>query len=108
MIKPFGSRSRFCYNGRVFTKEIMMFEKIDKRGAGTLVSDDHFEVEITPKIYDDGYTLTKRVLDDPLKIIEIRDIRLPLSEKEILKEAKKLLKTEYESFSWQGWRLPTV
>ena len=33
-----------------------MFEKIDKRGASILVSDDHFEVEVTPKIYDDGYT----------------------------------------------------
>ena len=108
MTKPFGSSFYFCYNGQVFTKEIIMFEKIDKHGASILVSDDHFAVEVTPKIYDDGYTLTKRVLDYPLEIIEIRDIRLPLSEKEILKEAKKLLKTEYESFSWQGWRLPTA
>lgn len=85
-----------------------MFEKIDKRGASILVSDDYFEVEVTPKIYDNGYTLTKRVIDDPLEIVEIRDIRLPLSEKEILKEAKKLLKTEYESFLRQEWRLPTA
>lgn len=85
-----------------------MFEKIDKRGASILVSDSYFEVEVTPKIYDNGYTLTKRVIDDPLEIVEIRDIRLPLSEKEILKEAKKLLKTEYESFPRQEWRLPTA
>jgi hypothetical protein len=74
-----------------------MFETVKKEGHDTLVSNGSFEVRIIPKIYDGGYTLTKTVADSPLDIIEIRDIRLPLSEKEILREAKSLLHQQYES-----------
>ena len=74
-----------------------MFESITHDGHDTIVSNENFEVRIIPKIYDDGYTLTKVVKDNPLEIVEIRDIRLPLSKTEILKEAKKLLKQIYES-----------
>ncbi|MGL4283737.1 hypothetical protein [Eubacterium aggregans] len=74
-----------------------MFETLSKNGNDTIISNGTFEVRIIPKIYDDGYTLTKVVKYKPLEIVEVRDIRLPLSESEILKEAKKLLKQIYES-----------
>ncbi|MDD4690669.1 MULTISPECIES: hypothetical protein [Eubacterium] len=74
-----------------------MFETLSQNGNDTIISNGTFEVRIIPKIYDDGYTLTKVVKDKPLEIVEVRDIRLPLSESEILKEAKKLLKQIYES-----------
>ncbi len=74
-----------------------MFETVRKDGHETIVSGGSFEVRIVPKIYDGGYTLTKVIKDHPLEILEIRDIRLPLSEKEIIKEAKDLLKRVYES-----------
>ncbi|MGL4606378.1 MAG: hypothetical protein ACRCU3_02845 [Eubacteriaceae bacterium] len=76
-----------------------MFEKIIIDGLNTLVSLGNFEVKIVPKIYG-GYTLTKTVKDDPFKIIEIRDIRVPISEKEVVKEAKELLKRKYESIDF--------
>lgn len=65
-------------------------------------------MKITPKIYDGGYTLTKTVENDPLEIVEIRDIRLPLSENEILKEAKALLKQCYDSVDFSHYNIQTV
>ncbi len=66
-----------------------MFEKIVIDGLNTLISVGNFEVKIVPKIYG-GYTLTKCIKNSPFKIIEIREIRLPISEKEVIKEAKEL------------------
>lgn len=79
-----------------------MFEKITKEGLKTIVSLGNLQVKITPKIYG-GYTLTKAVKDDPFKIIEIREIKLPISEKEVLKEAKTLLKQNYESIDFNSY-----
>lgn len=67
-----------------------------KHGDSTTIANDEYEVEITPKIYDNGYTLTKRPVGDPLTIIEIRDIRLPLSEKALFAQAKALLGAVYD------------
>jgi len=75
-----------------------MFEKIVDHGIHKIISNALYEVKITPKIYS-GYTLTKSLKNNPLEIIEVRDIRLPLSEKEILKEARSLLKQMYTSVS---------
>ncbi|MDD2414902.1 MAG: hypothetical protein PHI94_07015 [Eubacteriaceae bacterium] len=85
-----------------------MFKNITKDGSDTLISDGKFQVRITPKIYGGGFTLTKIVEDQPLEIIEIRDIRLPLSEKEILKEAKTLLKQCYDSVDVSHYNIQTV
>lgn len=79
-----------------------MFEKITVDGHNTLISFGNFEVKIVPKIYG-GFTLTKSIKDNPFKIIEIREIRLPLSEKEVLKEAKDLLKRKYESIDFSNY-----
>ncbi len=76
-----------------------MFEKIRTDGLKTILSFGNLQVKIVPKIYG-GYTLTKSIKDDPFKIIEIRDIKLPISEKEVLKEAKAFLKQKYESFDF--------
>lgn len=62
----------------------------------TIITNEQYEVEITPKIYDNGFTLTKRPINDPLTIIEIRDIRLPLSENALLSQAKALLNAVYD------------
>lgn len=67
-----------------------------KHGDNTLIANDKYEVEITPKVYDNGYTLIKRPIDDPLTIIEIRDIRLPLSEKALFSQARSLLDAVYD------------
>ena len=81
---------------------VTMFEKLTSDGHNTLVSFGNFEVKIVPKIYG-GYTLTKSVRDEPFKIIEIREIRLPISEKEVIKEAKELLKRNYESIDFNNY-----
>jgi hypothetical protein len=79
-----------------------MFEKITPDGHNIFVSFGNFEVKIVPKIYG-GYTLTKSVRNEPFKIIEIREIRLPISEKEVIKEAKELLKRSYESIDFNKY-----
>lgn len=79
-----------------------MFEKIIIDGLNTLVSLGNIEVKIVPKIYG-GYTLTKSIKDNPFKIIEIREIRVPISEKEAIKEAKELLKRKYESIDFSHY-----
>ena len=79
-----------------------MFEKITVDGHNTLISFGNFEVKIVPKIYG-GFTLTKSIKDNPFKIIEIREIRLPLSEKEVIKEVKELLKRKYESIDFNSY-----
>lgn len=85
-----------------------MFETIKKDGEATIISDDRFQVKITPKIYDDGYKLTKTIADNPLEIIEIREIRLPLSEKEVIREAKKLLRQSYDSVDLTHYNIQTI
>ncbi len=84
-----------------------MFENITKDGESTILSNGSFEVKITPKIYG-GYILTKTIKDSPLDILEIRDIRLPLSEKEILKEARTLLKLSYDSADYTHYNIQTI
>ena len=79
-----------------------MFEKITTDGLKTIISFGNLQVKIVPKTYG-GYTLTKSIKDDPFKIIEIRDIKLPISEKEVLKEAKEFLKQKYESFDFNSY-----
>lgn len=79
-----------------------MFEKTNKEGLKTIISFGNLQVKIAPKIYG-GYTLTKSVKDDPFKIIEIREIKLPISENEVLKEAKKFLKQKYESIDFNHY-----
>lgn len=84
-----------------------MFETVVIEGQNTILSNENFEVKIIQKIYG-GYTLTKTVKDNPLDIIEIRDIRLPLSEKEIIKEAKTLLKQNYDSVDFTNYNIQTI
>ncbi|MEG0377092.1 MAG: hypothetical protein RR614_01295 [Eubacterium sp.] len=84
-----------------------MFETVAIDGHNTILSNGNFDVKISPKIYG-GYTLIKTVKDNPLEIIEIRDIRLPLSEKEIIKEAKNLLKQSYESVDFNHYNIQTI
>lgn len=79
-----------------------MFEHTTTEGLTTIISIGNLQVKIVPKIYG-GYTLTKSVKDDPFKIIEIREIKLPISEKEVLKEAKELLKQKYESIDFNNF-----
>lgn len=79
-----------------------MFEKIKIDGLNTIITIGDFEVKIVPKIYG-GYTLTKTIKNNPFKIIEIREIRLPISEKEVIKEAKELLKRKYESIDFKTY-----
>lgn len=79
-----------------------MFEKTTKDGISTVISFGNLQVKIVPKIYG-GYTLTKSATNDPFKIIEIREIRLPISEKEVLKEAKELLKRRYDSIDFNSY-----
>mgnify|MGYP000023569997 FL=1 len=84
-----------------------MFETVIIDGQNTILSNGSFEVKIIPKIYG-GYTLPKTDKDDPLDIIEIRDIRLPLSEKEIIREAKALLKQSYDSVDFNNYNIQTI
>lgn len=84
-----------------------MFENIKKDGQNTIISNDTYEVRITPKIYG-GYILTKTIAENPLEIIEVRDIRLSLTEKEILKEAKGFLKQTYECEGSSGLKAQTT
>lgn len=84
-----------------------MFENIIKDGQNTILSGGGFEVKITPRIYG-GCTLQKTVKDRPFDIIEIREIRLPLSEKEMLKEARNLLRQSYESVDFNHYNIQTV
>jgi len=79
---------------------VTMFEKIIVDGLNTLITIGNFEVKIVPKIYG-GYTLTKTIKDNPFKIIEIREIRLPISETEVIKEAKELLRRKYASIDFK-------
>jgi len=79
-----------------------VFEKTIVDGHNTLITIGNFEVKIVPKIYG-GYTLTKTIKDNPFKIIEIREIRLPISEKEVIKEATELLKRKYESIDFNKY-----
>lgn len=79
-----------------------MFEKTATDGPNTIITIGNFEVRIIPKIYG-GYTLTKTIKDNPFEIIEIREIRLPISEKEVIKEAKELLKRKYESIDFNKY-----
>lgn len=79
-----------------------MFEKMTVDGHNTIISAGDYEVKIVPKIFG-GYTLTKYLTDDPFNIIEIREIRLPISEKEMLKEAKELLRRKYESLDFNKY-----
>ncbi|MGI6556410.1 hypothetical protein [uncultured Pseudoramibacter sp.] len=71
------------------------FEAQIKSGESAVISNNQFEVEVRPRVYDHGYTITKRALDNPLNIIEIRDIRLPLSISQLLKSAKEMLNAQY-------------
>lgn len=71
------------------------FETRIKSGKSAVISNNQFEVEVRPRVYDHGYTITKRVLNNPLNIIEIRDIRLPLSITQLLKSAKEMLDAQY-------------
>ncbi|MEF9918759.1 MAG: hypothetical protein RSD63_06920 [Eubacterium sp.] len=84
-----------------------MFETVVIDGHNTILSNGNFEVKISPKIYG-GYTLMKTIKDQPLEIIEIRDIRLPLSEKEIIKEAKNLLKQNYDSVDFNHYNIQII
>jgi len=79
-----------------------MFEKTTLDGPNTIITIGNFEVKIVPKIYG-GYTLTKTIKNNPFKIIEIREIRLPISEKEVITEAKELLKRKYESIDFNKY-----
>lgn len=85
-----------------------MLESIKKDGHSLVVNNECFEVRITPKIYDGGYTLTKTIKDQPLQIIEKREIRLPISETEIIKVAKKLLKQFYESVDPTHYNIQSI
>ena len=71
------------------------FETRIKSGKSAVISNNQFEVEVRPRVYDHGYTITKRALNNPLNIIEIRDIRLPLSITQLLKSAKEMLDAQY-------------
>jgi hypothetical protein len=71
-------------------------EALIKSGKSATISNQHFEVEIRPRVYDHGFTMTKRALNNPLNIIEIRDIRLPLSITQILQAAKEMLNAQYK------------
>lgn len=84
-----------------------MFESMKKDGQNTVLYNSQFEVKIIPRIYG-GCTLQKTVRNKPLTIIEIREIRLPLSEKEILKEARSLLKQNYESIDFHHYNIQTI
>lgn len=86
---------------------VPMFETVVIDGHNTILSNGNFEVKISPKIYG-GYTLMKTIKDQPLEIIEIRDIRLPLSEKEIIKEAKNLLKQNYDSVDFNHYNIQII
>lgn len=84
-----------------------MFEKITVDGPNTYISNDHYEVKITPKIFG-GYILTKTAANNPLEIVEIRDIRVDLPEKDIVKQAKDFLKQTYDSIDTSNFNIQTT
>ncbi len=84
-----------------------MSDIIKKDGPHTIYSNDLYDVKVTPKIFG-GYRMIKTLKDQPLKIIETRDIRLPLSHKAIKKEALCFLEREYSSFDLNHYNIQPV
>ncbi|NLN97070.1 MAG: hypothetical protein GX127_01525 [Eubacteriaceae bacterium] len=84
-----------------------MSDAIKKDGPHTIYSNDQFDVKVTPKIFG-GYRMIKTLRNQPLKIIETRDIRLPLSDKAIQKEALSFLEREYPAFDPNHYNIQPV
>lgn len=70
--------------------------KIQRKNDFILLSNGHFEVYIRPKIYG-GYYLKKYVKDSPFEMIEMREIRVDISEEDAIEIAKELLNQVYTS-----------
>jgi hypothetical protein len=71
---------------------------IEKNDRTIELSNNNYVVQITEKVFG-GYILKKFVKDSPFDILEIREIRVPISEKEVISQGKELLKMRYESLT---------
>lgn len=72
--------------------------KIQRKNGYILLSNSHFEVYIKPKIYG-GYYLKKYVKGSSFEMIEMREIRIDISEEDALEIAKELLNKVYNTSS---------
>lgn len=70
--------------------------KINRKNGFILISNNEYEVHIHPKIFG-GYYLKKYVKDSPFEMLEMREIRVHISEEDVLEIAKDLLYQVYRS-----------
>lgn len=70
--------------------------KIQREKDRIVISNSHFEVYIQPKIFG-GYYLKKFVKDSPFEMVEMREIRVDISEEDAIEAAKELLGRVYKS-----------
>ncbi|RBP44770.1 hypothetical protein [Garciella nitratireducens] len=68
--------------------------QIQRKKDHIIVSNNHFEVYIKPKIYG-GYYLKKFVKNSLLEMIEMREICVDISEEDAIEIAKELLNKVY-------------
>ncbi|MCR1899135.1 hypothetical protein NSA47_09080 [Irregularibacter muris] len=70
--------------------------KVQRKNDHILIENNHFEVHIQPKIFG-GYYLKKFIKNSPFEMIEMREIRVNISEDEAIHAAKDLLSQVYHS-----------
>jgi hypothetical protein len=70
--------------------------KIKRKSDNIVISNSNFEVYIQKKIYG-GYYLKKFVKNSPFEMIEMREIRVDISEDDAIEIAKELLAKVYNS-----------
>lgn len=70
--------------------------KINRKNDNIVISNNSYEVYIQKKIYG-GYYLKKFVKNSPFEMIEMREIRVDISEDDAIEIAKELLERVYKS-----------
>lgn len=68
--------------------------QIQRKNDHIILFNNHFEVYIKPKIYG-GYYLKKFVRNSLFEMIEMREIRVDISEDQAIEIAKELLNKVY-------------
>lgn len=72
------------------------YMKINRKSDNLVISNNNFEVYVQKKIYG-GYYLKKFVKNSPFEMIEMREIRVDISEDDAIEIAKELLAKVYKS-----------
>ena len=70
--------------------------KLKKHFETILLADNKHEVHIQKKVFG-GYSLKKYVIDSPFELLESRDIRMNISEDEVIELGKELLNKVYKT-----------